>query len=195
MTRIPLLICLLCCSLTVRAQKSTKYIFPQTSFDQAATARQMRPGTCAIKGTASLKKKGKVNFPAKGSSILLFPVTPYFSEFLELRREYNNAKKEATMSNEAFTYRVQGKFTDNQGSFEFNNIRPGRYYILTWISFEKRKNVSLQTGTSYSYSPTSNSIDAQPVYTAYTYGYSGEDEVGGFVEVTDGATVHAVISN
>lgn len=179
------------------AQKKTSFVFPATPFNEAETAILMEPGTATIKGIASLKKKGKLNFSRKGSAILLFPATPYFMEFIELKKKFNSNKKMATMSNEAFTYRIQGRYLDAQGGFEFSNLKPGKYCVITWIEFEKTKNITLRTGTRTYYNAwTGNEVGSDPIYSDYTYGYKSEDEVIGFVEVkNNGEVVNTVVSN
>jgi len=133
------LLLFLCCSIAY-AQKAPQWVLPTTPFNEAETARLMERGSATIEGTATLKKKGKDNFGVKGSQILLFPVTPYLTEFLELKKKFNSRKKQATMSPVAFTYRIEGRFLDDKGTFQFTNLKPGKYYIISWIAFARQKN-------------------------------------------------------
>ncbi|MGF6846500.1 hypothetical protein QFZ51_001735 [Chitinophaga sp. W3I9] len=184
-------------SITASAQKGVEYILPAASFDEAATNKLLEPGTATIRGNAFLKKKGKVNFATKGHNIILFPVTPYFTEFLELKKKYNKGKKQASMTNDAFTYRIEGRYLDDQGNFEFTELKPGKYYLVTWIEYERKKNLILRTGTRTFYNVYSgNEVRSEPIYNAYSYYYQAEDEVAGFVEVNkEGEVVNTVISN
>ncbi|WP_223582955.1 carboxypeptidase-like regulatory domain-containing protein [Sphingobacterium sp. GVS05A] len=189
------LLLFLCCSIAY-AQKAPQWVLPTTPFNEAETARLMERGSATIEGTATLKKKGKDNFGVKGSQILLFPVTPYFTEFLELKKKFNNRKKQATMSPVAFTYRIEGRFLDDKGTFQFTNLKPGKYYIISWIAFARQKTVAVQTGTSTSYNVYGYALGSSPIYEDYHYDVFIENEVSGFVEVNEaGAVVNVMVSN
>jgi len=189
------LLLFLCCSIAY-AQKAPQWVLPTTPFNEAETARLMERGSATIEGTATLKKKGKDNFGVKGSQILLFPVTPYFTEFLELKKKFNNRKKQATMSPVAFTYRIEGRFLDDKGTFQFTNLKPGKYYIISWIAFARQKTVAVQTGTSTSYNVYGYALGSSPIYEDYHYDVFIENEVSGFVEVKEaGAVVNVMVSN
>ncbi|SMC97199.1 hypothetical protein [Pedobacter africanus] len=178
------------------AQQTPEWVLPSTPFNEAETAKLMEKGNATIQGTAKLKKKGKDNFGVKGSQILLFPVTPYFTEFLELKKKYNSRKKQATMGRTAFTYRVEGRFIDDKGTFQFTGLKPGKYYIISWISFARQKTTAVQTGTSTSYNVYGYVLGSSPIYEDYHYDVFIENEVSGFVDVTatDGV-VNVVVSN
>jgi len=189
------LLLFLCCSIAY-AQKAPQWVLPATPFNEAETARLMERGSATIEGTATLKKKGKDNFGVKGSQILLFPVTPYFTEFLELKKKFNSRKKQATMSPVAFTYRIEGRFLDDKGTFQFTNLKPGKYYIISWIAFARQKTVAVQTGTSTSYNVYGYALGSSPIYEDYHYDVFIENEVSGFVEVKEaGAVVNVMVSN
>lgn len=178
------------------AQRTPEWVLPSTPFNEVETSKLMEKGTATIQGTATLKKKGKDNFGVKGSQILLFPVTPYFTEFLELKKKFNNRKKQATMSPVAFTYRVEGRFLDDKGTFQFTNLKPGKYYIISWIAFARQKTVAVQTGTSTSYNVYGYALGSSPIYEDQHYDVFIENEVRGFVEVKQaGEVLNVVISN
>jgi hypothetical protein len=187
---------LLCCSMLVYSQKAPEWVLPTIPFNEAQTANLMEKGAAIIQGTATLKKKGKDNFGVKGSQILLFPVTPYFTEFLALKKKFNSRKKQATMSPVAFTYRVEGRFLDDKGTFQFTNLKPGKYYIISWIAFARQKTVAVQTGTSTSYNVYGYALGSSPIYEDQHYDVYIENEISGFVEVKEaGAVVNVVVSN
>ncbi|WP_230147920.1 hypothetical protein [Pedobacter sp. Bi27] len=187
---------LLYCSMMGYAQKAPEWVLPATPFNESETARLMEKGTATIQGTATLKKKGKDNFGVKGSQILLFPVTPYFTEFLELKKKFNSRRKQATMSPVAFTYRVEGRFLDDKGTFQFTNLKPGKYYAISWIAFARQKTVAVQTGTSTSYNVYGYALGSSPIYEDQHYDVFIENEVRGFVEVKEaGAVVNIIVSN
>ena len=173
-----------------------QYLFPATAFNEAEAAQLMAEGTARITGTAKLRKRGVDYLPWQGDRIDLFPVTPYLLEFAALRKKHHKGKKIAAMSNEAFTYRIEGKFIDNKGTFEFRDLKPGKYYIATWITFEREYQETVQTGTEVGYNYYGNAAASWPIYTTYTHKYTLDDEVTGIVEVkSNGETVTTVISN
>ncbi|WP_306350492.1 hypothetical protein [Flavobacterium sp. '19STA2R22 D10 B1'] len=190
--------CFILSSVVTYGQRKIEYLFPTSStFNEAETSQLLQTGTSSIKGNAFLLKKKKPYYTYKGASIILFPVTPYFSEFMELKKKDKRGKREAAMTNDAFAYRVQGRFLDNQGNFEFTDLMPGKYCIITWIQFEKQKTVSLQTGTSTTYNVYSgNTVSTNPIYSDFTQTYAAEEEVIGYVEITsNGQIINTVISN
>lgn len=189
------LICL-ACTVSVHAQKARENVFPSTPFNEEETAKLMEPGTATVRGTAVFKRKGKNNFSARKGQIILFPVTPYLTEYLELKKKYSSGKKVPTISNTAFTYRIEGRFMNDEGGFEFTNLKPGRYYVVTWIEFEKKKNVTLQSGNQLYLSFYSGAITSEPVYSKYTYTYKDEGEVSAFIDIkSEGETINTVVSN
>lgn len=178
------------------AQQNPEYIFPSAPFNEAEVSKQMEDGTASIIGVAKLKKKGVEYLPGKGDRIDLFPVTPYLLEFSDLQKKYKRGKKVASMSNEAFTYRIEGKFIDDNGTFEFKDLKPGKYYIVTWIEFQKKDSYTVQTGDKVGYNMYGQAIASWPIYTSYTYNYTVESEVSSIVEVkTDGEKVTTILKN
>lgn len=184
------------CTHMAYAQKAPEWVLPTTPFNELETAKLMEKGTAIIQGKASLIKKGAANFGIKGSQILLFPVTPYFTEFLALKKKYNSRKKQATMSPVAFTYRVEGRFLDDKGSFQFTNLKPGKYYVISWIAYGKQKTVAVRTGTSTSYNVYGYALGSSPIYEDRHYEVYIENEISGVVDVKEaGTVVNVVVSN
>ena len=178
------------------AQKQPTYVYPETPFDEATTAKQMEEGTAIISGTAKIKKKGTTYYPGRKDPINLFPATPYIMEFAELNKKFRKGKKVATMSNDAFSYRIEGRTMDDRGTFEFKGLKPGKYYLVTWIDYQKSASYSVQTGTSVGYNYYGQAVSSWPIYTSYTYKYDVEMEVSAVVEVkADGERVTVVVTN
>jgi len=193
---LPINLLLLCCIMMAYAQKTPEWVLPATPFNEAETAKLMDKGTAVIQGTATLKKNGKDNFGVKGSQILLFPVTPYFMEFLSLKKKFNSRKRQATMSPVAFTYRVEGRFLDDKGTFQFTNLKPGKYYVISWIAYGKQKTVAVQTGTSTSYNVYGYVLGSSPIYKDEYYDVFIENEISGFIDIKEaGAIVNVKVSN
>lgn len=90
-----ILLLLLACVCVHAARAQDGCLFPSTPFDYAATAAQLAPGTGTIQGVAYkdtprkrlgglLKKPPVVDY---GTRVVLYPLTPYFEEFLRLREK------------------------------------------------------------------------------------------------------------
>src|ERR1700744_4867502 len=75
-------------------RNDTTYIYPQTKFDSLAARSALARGTSTIKGVAFTKPKTGFGFKAPLApriyanriKILLFPVTPYLLEYLDLKK-------------------------------------------------------------------------------------------------------------
>lgn len=190
------LVFLLLGTIAARAQKAPQYIFPTGTFNEVEATKLLDDGTNTIRGVATLKKRGVYNFPDMGDKILLFPVTPYLIEFLELRKKYNSRKKQAAMAADAFIYRIETKFSDSKGSFEIKNLRPGKYYAITWIAYQKEQKYTVQTGTSTSYNIYGQALSSWPIKEERSYYYDVEKEVTGFIEVSgDKQVINAMVKN
>ncbi|NML40677.1 hypothetical protein HHL17_26000 [Chitinophaga sp. G-6-1-13] len=179
----------------ISAQKTPEYIYPTAAFNEAEVASQMEDGKATIQGLAKLKKKGRTYYPWQGDRIQLYPVTPYLTEFLELQKKYRKGKKVATMSNTVFSYHIEGRVIDENGHFEFRDLKPGKYYIVTWIDYEKSYEYKVQTGRETAYNGYGDVVYSVPTYTWYTHKYAVEQEVSGIVDVTSDGKMSAVISN
>jgi hypothetical protein len=101
---------------------------------------------------------------------MLFPVTPYFEEFYDMRKKYENKKTTVYMSEEAFKYRVEA-LTDNRGRFKFEKLKPGKYYLETIVNFTATASYQKQTGTSDAYNGYGNYLYSTPIYNTFFYGY------------------------
>ena len=136
---------------------------PQLHFDLEETKRALGAGDCGIHGEAFdrersgflQRKKAKAHLP-EGSTIYLFPYTPYCREVVQLFKQYSvkdTEKSYATLKAEAELKRLTGKGipallpvkrvevdpefpkhwrkarTDAQGRFSFSGLKPGRYYL------------------------------------------------------------------
>lgn len=180
-----LIVFLLSFSSLARAQKQPEYILPTSPFNKEEAYNMLEEGTNSIQGRISLKKRGWVNYPGFKDIVLLYPVTPYLVAYLALKKQYNGKKKLAVMTTEATMARIETKTIDSEGNFEFTNIKPGKYYIVSWVTWEKVTRNEVQTGPTIvnynmlgiamgaAYTPTETRYDA----TAY------EKEIGEFVEV------------
>lgn len=147
-----LCLCSVLFSLISRAQyvqperDDTIYLMPKAQFDAVPAKKMITGGNSTIKGVAFTKPPamqrhigGKNKIIAAHVKVTLFPLTPYFEEFLNLKKEQNPRKlKFAFMSPEAYKYRLE-VITNNAGEFTFYKLRPGRYYIETVVNWSQTR--------------------------------------------------------
>lgn len=180
-----ILIFLLCFYFNAKAQRNIEYVLPTASFDKEETYKMLDKGNGSIEGTISFKKRGYVNYPGYLEKVLLYPVTPHLTEYIELKKKFNSRKKQAAMTKEAAMARIETKTIDSKGNFVFTNIKPGKYYIVSLVTWEKVRGNQVQSGPVVA---NKNMIGIQmgggsfPTETRYE-SKAYEEEVGDYIEV------------
>ncbi|WP_131707609.1 prealbumin-like fold domain-containing protein [Chryseobacterium angstadtii] len=177
---------LLCFCLGVEAQKNVEYVLPTSAFNKEEAYKMLDEGNNSIEGTISLKKRGYVNYPGYLSTVLLYPVTPHLTEFIELNKKYNSRKKQAAMTKEAAMVRIETKTIDSKGNFVFTNLKPGKYYIVSLVTWEKVRANKVQSGpVSANYNMLGIQMGGGHVPTETRYeSQAYEKEVGDYIEVS-----------
>ncbi|BAP31490.1 uncharacterized protein CHSO_2453 [Chryseobacterium sp. StRB126] len=182
---------LLCFYSNTKAQKNVEYVLPTTAFNKEEAYKMLEEGNSSIEGTLSFKKRGYVNYPGYLAKVLLYPVTPHLAEYIELKKKYNSRKKQAAMTKEASMARIETKTIDDKGHFVFTNIKPGKYYVVSLVTWEKVRSNRVQSGPV-----TSNknilgiqmgggSFSTETQYESKAY----EEEVGEYIEVQKNNTI------
>lgn len=173
-------------------RSDTVKLMPQTSFDVAAAKSALAPGKATIKGVAFTKPKTKFGYKAPFApriyaskiKILLFPVTPYLLEYLELRKQVNYKKlKFAYMSNEAWHYHYYA-ITNSVGEFTFPNLKPGKYYIEGLLNWTSTASYGQYSGSGYD-----NYGGRTDFYDTKYYNVEHADLLNTIVEIKDGNEV------
>ncbi|MHB9075593.1 MAG: hypothetical protein ACYC6G_18975 [Desulfobaccales bacterium] len=102
-----------------------------TTFVEADHIPYAKNGTGSISGQAFLKTVGGDVKYGAGSSVFLIPNTPYYIEY------FKHAASGHTIQNidpKAGNY-VRQTVGDGQGKFEFVNVPPGEYILLTEVTW------------------------------------------------------------
>jgi hypothetical protein len=130
---------------SINAQKIVKIelVLPKTTFDVKLAFDMLNTGTSEIKGKVLYeqragvirRKVGDDQFARIGTVVSVFPITPYFAEFLELRKQDKKDKRMASISNEANSFRVLTKVYTQEGEFVVKGLKPGKYYLESFISY------------------------------------------------------------
>ncbi|MDQ0592313.1 hypothetical protein QFZ37_000682 [Chryseobacterium ginsenosidimutans] len=166
-------------------------LFPQSFFDKKLAQEMLALGTSTIEGRADTKQKNTYglnsdanakHYAPQGSVVTLFPMTPYFEEFLKLRRQKENKKTIVYLSEEAFKYRLETK-TDEYGRFKFEKLKPGKYYIECMVAFTAVGGYTQQTGVTTTYNGYGNAIASSPYYEKFFYNYDSANRETKIVEI------------
>jgi hypothetical protein len=127
------------------AQKivNIKVVQPQTTFDFKLAADMINTGKSEIKGKAFFETKAGLigrkiepdTYVRRGHVITLYPITPYFQEFLDLRKQDKKDKQMAAVSSEANSFRLLTKVYNDEGDFLFTGLKPGKYFLESFVYF------------------------------------------------------------
>ena len=181
-----LILCIWSCQ-GIYAQEEPKAVFPGASFDKEVAGSMLNNGTATLRGVVAKKKKNPDN-TYLGIVVTLFPCTSYFDEWYELQKKNKKEKKLAMMTPEAYSYRILTKASDKDGTFEFRNLKPGRYYLQTMVRQGKMKEMWNQVGTATSvgYNVYGQAVTSysRPIYEDFKLFYETNDLVKTFVEIT-----------
>ena len=191
-------------SISIFAQQKKKNIYyPQAFFDKKLSKEMLGYGNSTIRGVASTREKqnvpftlglvkmktGKKHVAREGTVVTLIPVTPYFEEFYKLRKSHENKNTAVYMSEEAFKYRIDTT-TDENGRFQFEKMKPGKYYIETILDFTAQGSYRQQVGTEKGYNVYGSVVYSRPIYQTFFYDYETSSRESKFVEIkSDGQVI------
>ncbi len=128
---------------SVRAQKQIEIITPTAAFDVEMAMKMLNTGKSEIKGEAFSEERaglirrkiGDTIYARVGTVVTLYPVTPYLTEFFELRKKDKKGKRIAAISREVNSFRILTKVYSLKGEFVFKGLAPGKYYVETEVTF------------------------------------------------------------
>lgn len=134
----------------------------KTTFDKKGTLAMINDGSAVIKGTAFARDnenegalKGiailninKKQFAAKGTDIVLIPYTSYYKEWIAQNEKQRKTKgaKPIPLPKDAFDCFKRTKVYDDNGSFEFTNLKPGEYLLVTAFGYTHTSRQTEETG-------------------------------------------------
>ncbi|RAV28696.1 peptidase associated/transthyretin-like domain-containing protein [Sinomicrobium soli] len=133
-------------------------IFPEQRFDSVAARHSLGQGTATVKGVAFTKPKNNLGFKAPLANrifanhitVELFPYTPYFEEWYELKKKKENVKRNKIvyMDSIAYQYRLYCE-TNSRGEFTFPKMKPGKYIIMGTLPWTSSGSYDQYTGSGY----------------------------------------------
>ena len=170
----------------------TVRVYAKTPFDTAAAKIALARGTGTIKGVAFTKPKTGFSYKAPFANkiyankitVLLFPVTPYLLEYLEVKKKENPKKlKFAYIDPYALRYHLEA-VTNSTGEFTFPEMKPGKYYLEAILPWKQSGTYNQYTGSGY------DGYGRIDYYTPQNYSVAHYDKLTKFVDVEkDGEVV------
>ncbi|MBW8687857.1 hypothetical protein [Chitinophaga rhizophila] len=183
-------VCLTGMSFAQRGPKPPKVLYPEFAFDSLTAREQLKRGKGTIQGIAFTKEKNSFGVKpllaekiyATNTKIILFPVTPYFDAWYQMRRKKEGKRTYVYMSDEAYRFRLETR-TDSYGNFTFTEMKPGRYFLQAIVGWSTTHGQNVYSGSGY------NGYGRTDYYTRSYYNVSHSDRIEEFVEVKESGEV------
>lgn len=121
----------------------TKTVSPVTVFDASSANSSLEAGAATINGIVLLKSNKRSKTYIK-QEVYLFPATEYFDEFLKLKKK--NKRKKVVVDNKFLAAKKTSMINDENGSFSFSNVKPGKYYLYTELHTLGSENIRHKVG-------------------------------------------------
>lgn len=171
----------------VAPEEQERVIVPKTKFDKAVALLALEKGNSTIKGTACWRVED-LGSRAKNVPILLLPVTAHLEELIRLRKKAKQG--EAVLQSPEVLKTSILTVADDEGRFQFTELKPGRYYLYAAFNFTQRDTENVYRGSASDGAYTVN------FYSPETVQYGGGGEIEKVVEVKkDGEVVRTSLTN
>ncbi|GAA4161501.1 hypothetical protein GCM10022217_27250 [Chryseobacterium ginsenosidimutans] len=164
---------------------------PEVAFDSLQAKKMLAKGTATIKGIAFTKPKNNLGFKsgqriyANKIKVILFPVTPYFEAWYQLRKDKESLRKRryVYLSDQAYRYRLEA-VTNSDGEFTFPEMKPGKYFLQGFLGYTHYGTYNQYTGSGY------NGYGGRTdYYQQKDYSVDHEDRIEEFVEVKENGEI------
>jgi hypothetical protein len=107
----------------------------EARFSANAHAAWMAKGTADIKGEGFIRRPNGWLARCSGGVVQLAPASPYFREWLAIRRS-GAPVAEASMRSEEHRAALRQTQCDQQGRFVFSDLPAGKWLVITRISYD-----------------------------------------------------------
>ncbi|WPV65700.1 hypothetical protein [Chitinophaga sp. LS1] len=146
-------------------------------FNKEEALQKLEKGNSVIVGTAFARdhssKKGiavvninKAQYAPKGTVVSILPNSAYLDEWKEVNKKIAKGKKLPPVPIDPNVEACIKKTTvyDDKGHFEFTNLMPGEYILLTSFGYTHTYSYSYYAGTSYLMHPSGAVLSSSDVY-------------------------------
>lgn len=185
-----------------------KIITSKVPYDVNQLRSQLQKGKATIKGKMYARKRhsetgkklyvsiiGSLEKSAENTPVYLIPYNDYVKDYVNLKENAEKPKRKTfvELHEDVFNTRLEA-VTNNEGSFTFPNVKPGKYYV-----FGKMNTLTLVKRKYYSNGNVATNAYGQVVaegYSSYNDFKSHYDYVDNIVEVKeDGGTVFVNVTD
>lgn len=134
-----------------------------STFDKKETLKLITEGKSVISGQAfarendaAIKGIAIINLNKKqvaqmGTAVILIPYTDFFKEWYEQNKKASKTGKSAPLPMSAIQCIKTTKISDNEGHFEFTNLMPGDYLLITQFTMKHGASQTEVTGYTDTY--------------------------------------------
>lgn len=148
----------------------------KNKFDKETALRSISKGNSVILGTAYARdhfKKGiklfntnQAQYAPKGTIVSLLLNSPYIEEWKSLNKKIKKENKipEVPIDPEVSACIRTVQVYDDKGHFEFTNLMPGEYIIMTTFGYTHNYKYSYYAGSSNLVHPSGAILSSQPIY-------------------------------
>ncbi|SFW67903.1 DUF3108 domain-containing protein [Chitinophaga sancti] len=145
-------------------------------FDKELSLQQLEKGNSVITGTAFARDHGRskvavvninrAQYAPKGTVVSIIPNSDYLEEWKAVNKKIAKKNKLPQVPIDPNVSDCIRKTTvyDDKGHFEFTNLMPGEYILITTFGYTHQYSYSYYAGTSYLMHPSGAVLSSNNVY-------------------------------
>lgn len=148
-----------------------------SKFNKEEALQKLEKGNSVIMGTAlardhssnnklQLVNINKAQFAPKGTVVSILPNSAYIEEWKEVNKKIRKKKKlpEVPIDPDVSACIKKTTVYDDKGHFEFTNLMPGEYILITSFGYTHQYSYSYYAGTSSLVHPSGAVLSSSPIY-------------------------------